>query len=67
MTNILLLPQQPSTWSAVKDIVKRDGFGTNGLYRGLSSTLTRNGIWNAVYFGTYHNVKNLMLDAQVRI
>ena len=63
---ISLLPQQPSTWSAVKDIVRREGFGPSGLYRGLSTTLARNGIWNAIYFGVYHNVKNVVLDPRVR-
>ena len=50
----------------MKDIVRRNGLGPSGLYRGLSSTVARNGIWNAIYFGVYHNVKNYALDPQVR-
>lgn len=48
----------PSTWSVTKEIVRKDGFGLRGLNIGLTASLGRNGLFNMVYFGFYHNVKD---------
>eukprot|EP00731_Ephydatia_muelleri_P021980 Em0014g571a len=58
------LSEQPSSWSCARDIARRDGFGTRGLYKGLTATLGRHGVWNAVYFGCYHNLKSLLTPSQ---
>ena len=58
-TYLWFLPsQQPSTWSCTREIIRTDGLGKNGLFKGLTATLGRNGVWNGVYFGTYYNLKN---------
>lgn len=49
--------KQKSSFETARMIYKEGGFGSNGLNRGLTSTLGRNGIWNAIYFGFYHNIK----------
>jgi len=61
-----IFTQQPSTWSCAREIVRIDGLGKNGLFKGLTATLGRNGVWNGVYFGTYYNLKSLLLDPTVR-
>jgi len=53
---------QSSTIEFAKIILKTDGF--HGFGKGLTSTLTRNGIFNMAYFGFYHNVKNLIPQAK---
>uniref|UniRef100_A0AAR5P8V7 Mitochondrial 2-oxodicarboxylate carrier n=1 Tax=Dendroctonus ponderosae TaxID=77166 RepID=A0AAR5P8V7_DENPD len=47
----------PSTWAVTKDIVSKHGFGPQGLFKGVSATIWRNGVFNMVYFGFYHSVK----------
>lgn len=49
--------KQKSSLETAKLIYKENGFGLNGLNRGLTATLGRHGIWNGVYFGFYHNIK----------
>jgi hypothetical protein len=34
-----------------RGIYREGGVGLNGLNKGLTSTLGRNGIWNMIYFG----------------
>ena len=53
--------KSPSTYGHARYIVKQNGFGTRGLMKGLTATLLRHGVWNTVYFGFYHNVKDLIL------
>uniref|UniRef100_A0A914XZK4 Mitochondrial 2-oxodicarboxylate carrier n=1 Tax=Panagrolaimus superbus TaxID=310955 RepID=A0A914XZK4_9BILA len=49
-----------TTASVAREIIKENGFGTKGIFRGLDATLGRNGIWNMFYFGIYHNLKHLI-------
>lgn len=46
-----------SSFETARMIYKENGLGLNGLNRGLTSTLGRHGIWNAIYFGFYHNIR----------
>jgi solute carrier family 25 2-oxodicarboxylate transporter 21 len=50
----------PSTMTVAKQIVAKDGFGSRGLNRGLTATIGRNGVFNMIYFGFYHSVKNIV-------
>jgi len=61
----LLNFQQPSTIATAKEILKKDGFGLQGLNRGLTSTLGRHGVFNMIYFGFYHNVKAVIPEYTV--
>ncbi|EYC15193.1 hypothetical protein Y032_0037g3373 [Ancylostoma ceylanicum] len=54
------LKEQKSTVAMAREIIKSEGMGSNGLYRGLTATLGRHGVWNMVYFGLYHNMKTLL-------
>ena len=55
----------PGTWYFAREIVKKDGFGTKGLLKGMTATLGRNGLFNAVYFGSYYNMKLLFVSPEV--
>lgn len=48
----------PSTFSVAREIIKKDGFGLRGLNKGLTATIGRNGVFNMIYFGFYHSVKD---------
>ncbi|ESO08547.1 hypothetical protein HELRODRAFT_110114 [Helobdella robusta] len=48
--------QQQSAYSKAREIIKTSGLGTTGLFKGLSSTMIRNGVFNMVYFSFYHNM-----------
>ncbi|KAJ8670737.1 hypothetical protein QAD02_001996 [Eretmocerus hayati] len=50
--------QSPSTLAVTKKIIREKGFGLDGLNKGLTATLLRNGIFNGFYFGFYHSVKS---------
>jgi solute carrier family 25 2-oxodicarboxylate transporter 21 len=50
----------PSTMAVARQIVAKDGFGSRGLNRGLTATIGRNGVFNMIYFGFYHSVKNIV-------
>ncbi|XP_051002376.1 mitochondrial 2-oxodicarboxylate carrier isoform X2 [Acomys russatus] len=52
--------EQPSTFAYARQIIKKEGLGLQGLNKGFTATLGRNGIFNMVYFGFYHNVKNVI-------
>ncbi|KAG4065697.1 hypothetical protein HA402_012375 [Bradysia odoriphaga] len=54
----------PSTMIVAKEIIKRGGIGLNGLNKGLTSTIGRNGTWNLIYFGFYHSVKDSVPQCQ---
>ncbi|KAM5242405.1 mitochondrial 2-oxodicarboxylate carrier isoform 3-T3 [Hipposideros larvatus] len=51
---------QPSTMSYARHIIKKEGLGLQGLNKGFTATLGRHGVFNMVYFGFYHNVKNMI-------
>lgn len=51
------MTESPSTFAVTKEIIRKNGFGLNGLNKGLSATVMRNGVFNLVYFGFYHSVK----------
>jgi hypothetical protein len=61
------LTQQPSTFAYARQIIKKEGLGFQGLNKGLTATLGRHGIFNMVYFGFYHNVKNIIPSSKVTI
>ena len=50
----------PSTWVVAQDIVRKDGYGTRGLLKGVTATLARHSVFNGVYFGSYYNMKLLV-------
>ncbi|ELT95046.1 hypothetical protein CAPTEDRAFT_178194 [Capitella teleta] len=52
--------EQRSAFQIGKEIYKAEGFGMQGLNKGLTGTLGRNGVWNMVYFSFYHNVKSML-------
>ncbi|KAK3091986.1 hypothetical protein FSP39_024259 [Pinctada imbricata] len=49
---------QKSTYATAREILRTHGFGKQGLGKGITSTLGRHGVFNMIYFGFYHNVKN---------
>lgn len=55
----------PTTFSVARAIVKKDGIGLNGLNKGLTATIGRNGVFNMIYFGFYHSVKDFIPAYQV--
>ena len=57
--------QQKSTYAVAREIIKEHGFGDRGMFKGLTSTLGRHGVFNMVYFGFYHNVKGIIPEQQV--
>lgn len=69
ISTMTLIPEffvkSPSTWSHARSIIKTNGLGLNGLFGGLGATLWRHGVWNAVYFGFYHNLRPIVLEKEV--
>jgi solute carrier family 25 (mitochondrial 2-oxodicarboxylate transporter), member 21 len=57
--------ESPSTFSVTKQIINESGFGLNGLNRGLTATIGRNGVFNMIYFGFYHSVKGIIPEYKV--
>lgn len=51
------MKEVPSTWQVTKQIVRESGIGFNGLNKGVTATIGRNGVFNMIYFGLYHSVK----------
>ncbi len=49
-----------------KHLFREGGIGADGFYRGLTAILGRNGLWNMVYFGLYHSVKQKYPPPKVR-
>lgn len=47
----------PTTFSVARKIIAKDGIGLRGLNKGLTATIGRNGVFNMIYFGFYHSVK----------
>uniref|UniRef100_A0A4W3GKN1 Mitochondrial 2-oxodicarboxylate carrier n=1 Tax=Callorhinchus milii TaxID=7868 RepID=A0A4W3GKN1_CALMI len=52
--------EQLSTFAYAREIVRSQGFGLQGLNKGLTATLGRHGVFNMIYFGFYFNVKNII-------
>lgn len=50
--------EAPTTLSVARKIIEKDGFGLRGLNKGLTATIGRNGVFNMIYFGFYHSVKD---------
>ncbi|XP_031841058.1 mitochondrial 2-oxodicarboxylate carrier isoform X1 [Nomia melanderi] len=46
----------PSTFAVTRRILAQQGFGLNGLNRGLTATIMRNGVFNTFYFGIYNTL-----------
>lgn len=50
----------PTTFAVTRQIIAEHGIGSRGLNRGLSATIGRNGVFNMLYFGFYHSVKDIV-------
>ncbi|XP_055377458.1 mitochondrial 2-oxodicarboxylate carrier isoform X2 [Condylostylus longicornis] len=48
-----------NTFTVTKRIINENGFGSKGLNKGLTATMSRNGAFNMVYFGFYNSVKDM--------
>ena len=59
------IPQQPSAFAMARHILRTEGFGSEGLMKGVTSTLGRNGVFNMIYFSFYHNVKDYFPSYEV--
>ncbi|XP_015587671.1 mitochondrial 2-oxodicarboxylate carrier [Cephus cinctus] len=51
------MKDSPSTSAVTREIIRKYGFGLNGLNKGLTATVMRNAVFNSFYFGFYHSVK----------
>lgn len=49
--------QQQSTIAKARNIIRTHGFGLQGINKGLTATMARNGVFNMIYFSFYHNMK----------
>ncbi|CAI8044572.1 Mitochondrial 2-oxodicarboxylate carrier [Geodia barretti] len=58
------MSEMPNTWLVAREIIKRDGWGTRGLTKGFHATVLRNAMFNAVYFGSYYNMKYLLIPPE---
>lgn len=54
------MKEAPGTWAVTRKIIQNGGFGGRGLNKGVTATMGRNGVFNMVYFGFYHSVKNIV-------
>ncbi|XP_023706270.1 mitochondrial 2-oxodicarboxylate carrier [Cryptotermes secundus] len=54
------LKEVPSTWTVTKQIVSTQGIGFQGLNKGVTATIARNGVFNMIYFGFYHSMKGYL-------
>lgn len=57
----------PSTWSVTRTIIQTDGFGLKGINKGLTACIGRSGVFNMIYFGFYHSVKDFFPAYQVYV
>lgn len=55
----------PSTFAVAREIVRDHGFGFQGLNKGVTATIARNGAFNMIYFGFYHTVKGYLPEYDV--
>lgn len=49
-----------------REIIAKEGFGLKGINKGLVATIGRHNVWNMIYFGLYHSVKDVLPQYQVR-
>ncbi|ESO93511.1 hypothetical protein LOTGIDRAFT_161613 [Lottia gigantea] len=52
--------KQKSTIQTAREIIRAHGFGSQGMFKGLTSTLGRHGVFNMIYFSFYYNVKDIV-------
>lgn len=64
-TNVKRGNEMPSTFAVTKQIIAENGYGSRGLSKGLTATILRNGVFNMVYFGFYHSVKDFFPPLEV--
>jgi len=57
--------QQQSTYATAREIIRQHGFSSQGLGKGMTSTLGRHGVFNMIYFGFYHNVRGVVPEFKV--
>lgn len=43
------------------------GLGPNGLYKGVTATVARNAVFNGIYFGFYHTMKQKIPKTTVKL
>ncbi|EDW52225.1 mitochondrial 2-oxodicarboxylate carrier [Drosophila sechellia] len=48
------------TLSVVKYIIKHDGYGIKGLYRGITALVARNAVFHFGFFGFYNALKDIV-------
>ncbi|EDV58330.1 mitochondrial 2-oxodicarboxylate carrier [Drosophila erecta] len=48
------------TLSVVKYIIKHDGYGIRGLYRGITALVARNAVFHFGFFGFYNAIKDIV-------
>ncbi|EDW88610.1 mitochondrial 2-oxodicarboxylate carrier [Drosophila yakuba] len=48
------------TLSVVKYIIKHDGYGIKGLYRGITALVARNAVFHFGFFGFYNAIKDIV-------
>ncbi|XP_017033717.1 mitochondrial 2-oxodicarboxylate carrier [Drosophila kikkawai] len=46
------------TLAMAKHIIRRNGYGMKGLYRGITAFIARNVVFQFTYFGVYANIKS---------
>ncbi|KAK5971289.1 Mitochondrial 2-oxodicarboxylate carrier [Trichostrongylus colubriformis] len=61
------LMKQKSSAAMAREIIRADGMGSNGLYRGFNACFWMHGVWNMVYFGFYYSLKTMLPSAEVCI
>ncbi|EDV95279.1 mitochondrial 2-oxodicarboxylate carrier [Drosophila grimshawi] len=59
--------QGAGVFEVARDIVKRDGIGLRGLNKGVTATMGRNGVFNMIYFGFFHSVKNAVPEPKDKV
>lgn len=65
-SNSLKAAEAPSTWEVTRTIVQTQGVGLKGLNKAVVATMYRNAIFNSIYFGFYHSVKDAFPTQEVR-
>lgn len=60
---VIKLGKYANSYDAVQKIYKQEG--AMAFYRGFESTLWRNGVWNAAYFGIIHYLKEIYQPTDV--
>lgn len=58
--NTAHVSEAPSTFAIVRQISLEEGLYRGILSKGLTATIMRNGLFNMVYFGLYHSVKDVV-------